>query len=321
MFCTSTLIEGVNTAAKNVVLFDKKKGPKVIDYFDYKNIAGRSGRMNRHYIGNVYRFHPEPTQLELDVDIPIVTQEHAPLELLVQLDRDEIIDANNIVLNRFFDSDDETQQIVKLNSGINVEGQLDLINEMMSNPDKYNKYLSWRRIPTYDQLNYTNKLLWDYLLKKNDSKAGVFSSEQLTFLTYNYNRYKSLHALIKMEIESDFWIKRFPNRADRINRVTNYILAVSRNWFDFRLPKLLTALNNIQNYVFKKSSLPIGEYKYFASQLENSFLSPSLSAVMEFDIPASAVKKIEHLVVGKDIDEILETLNKTDLNEIWIDKL
>ena len=45
LFCTSTLIEGVNTSAKNVVLFDKKKGSKPIDYFDFKNIAGRSGRM------------------------------------------------------------------------------------------------------------------------------------------------------------------------------------------------------------------------------------------------------------------------------------
>lgn len=45
IFCTSTIIEGVNTSAKNVILFDEKKGSKYIDFFDYSNIKGRSGRM------------------------------------------------------------------------------------------------------------------------------------------------------------------------------------------------------------------------------------------------------------------------------------
>lgn len=70
--CTSTLIEGVNTSAKNVILFDKDKGGQPIDFFDYKNIAGRSGRMRKHYIGNVIRFENQPEQMELFVDIPIL---------------------------------------------------------------------------------------------------------------------------------------------------------------------------------------------------------------------------------------------------------
>ena len=38
IFCTSTIIEGVNTSAKNVVFFDKIKGRNIlIDYFDYSN--------------------------------------------------------------------------------------------------------------------------------------------------------------------------------------------------------------------------------------------------------------------------------------------
>ena len=81
LFCTTTLIEGVNTTAKNVILFDKLKGRKQIDYFDYRNISGRSGRMKQYFIGNVYRFEDEPLQLELEVDFPILTQDEAPEEL------------------------------------------------------------------------------------------------------------------------------------------------------------------------------------------------------------------------------------------------
>ena len=91
LFCTSTLIEGVNTTARNVVLFDKHKGHnKPIDFFDYKNIVGRSGRFKAHYLGKVYEFHREPTQLELDVEIPLFSQDIAPLELLVHLDQEDV---------------------------------------------------------------------------------------------------------------------------------------------------------------------------------------------------------------------------------------
>ena len=57
LFCTSTIIEGVNTSAKNVVIFDNKKGLNLIDFFDYSNIKGRSGRMMEHYVGKVYNFN------------------------------------------------------------------------------------------------------------------------------------------------------------------------------------------------------------------------------------------------------------------------
>ena len=36
LFCTTTIIEGVNTSAKNIFFFDSTKGMNTkIDYFDY----------------------------------------------------------------------------------------------------------------------------------------------------------------------------------------------------------------------------------------------------------------------------------------------
>jgi replicative superfamily II helicase len=40
LVCTSTLIEGVNTAAQNVVVFDGKLSNKRLDYFTFNNIRG-----------------------------------------------------------------------------------------------------------------------------------------------------------------------------------------------------------------------------------------------------------------------------------------
>jgi len=44
LVCTSTLIEGVNTKAKNVVVLDNKIAMRNIDFFTFNNIRGRSGK-------------------------------------------------------------------------------------------------------------------------------------------------------------------------------------------------------------------------------------------------------------------------------------
>lgn len=68
IFCTSTIIEGVNTSAKNVILFDEKKGGNEIDFFDYSNIKGRSGRMMEHYVGRIFNFCHVPVQKAIVID-------------------------------------------------------------------------------------------------------------------------------------------------------------------------------------------------------------------------------------------------------------
>lgn len=45
LICTSTLIEGVNTAAKSVFIYDKKIAKRDYDFFTFSNIRGRAGRL------------------------------------------------------------------------------------------------------------------------------------------------------------------------------------------------------------------------------------------------------------------------------------
>lgn len=54
LFSTTTITEGVNTSAKNLIVFDHKKGDKDLKKFDAKNIEGRAGRFMHHYSGNVF---------------------------------------------------------------------------------------------------------------------------------------------------------------------------------------------------------------------------------------------------------------------------
>ena len=54
LICTSTLIEGVNTAAKSVLIYDKAIANRNYDFFTFSNIRGRAGRLGQHHVGKVY---------------------------------------------------------------------------------------------------------------------------------------------------------------------------------------------------------------------------------------------------------------------------
>ena len=54
LICTTTITEGVNTTAKNVIALSGKKGTKDLKKFDAQNIEGRAGRFMQHYQGRVF---------------------------------------------------------------------------------------------------------------------------------------------------------------------------------------------------------------------------------------------------------------------------
>jgi hypothetical protein len=53
LISTTTITEGVNTSAKNLIVLHSKKGIKQLKKFDAQNIAGRAGRFLYHYSGRV----------------------------------------------------------------------------------------------------------------------------------------------------------------------------------------------------------------------------------------------------------------------------
>jgi hypothetical protein len=69
---TSSIIEGVNTSAENVILWRNKNGKSKLTDFEYRNIIGRSGRMFRHFVGKVYVLEepPQSTENQLALELP-----------------------------------------------------------------------------------------------------------------------------------------------------------------------------------------------------------------------------------------------------------
>lgn len=64
LFCTSTIIEGVNTNAKNVVIINNSVGNTTMTAFALKNIKGRAGRYYHHAMGRVFYTDLKQRQIE-----------------------------------------------------------------------------------------------------------------------------------------------------------------------------------------------------------------------------------------------------------------
>jgi late competence protein required for DNA uptake (superfamily II DNA/RNA helicase) len=322
LFCTATLIEGVNTSAKNVILFDKKKGNKPIDFFDYKNIAGRSGRMRQHYIGNVIKFEKEPPQLDFEVDIPIYSQANAPVEILLGIDKMDVLPEQRHRLDKYENLPADLLILLKQHSTVNIDGQLELVEKLQSDPYGYHRLLSWTSaFPTYEQLAAVVTLAWDYLAKDEDhrmrvSKIGTLSARWLAGFAFSYHRLRSLGAIIRDAVASDFWKNKIEDSGTRINEATFAVLQISRSYFDYKLPKWLTVINGLQSYVFTREGLQPGNYLPFASQLENGFLDPALAALREYDIPLTALRKLTRILAFDNPESNLSILRQITHNRL-----
>lgn len=54
IFCTSTLLEGVNLPAKNIFILSENIGLKKMSDVDFWNLAGRAGRLSKDLSGNIF---------------------------------------------------------------------------------------------------------------------------------------------------------------------------------------------------------------------------------------------------------------------------
>ncbi len=298
LFCTSTIIEGVNTSAKNVVLFDSTKGGRnnKIDFFDYSNIKGRSGRMMVHYIGNVYNFCKPPKRHLVEIDIPFFDQNNVTSEVLIHLDKKEVKDKSSEKYKQIEALPEIERKIIQKN-GMSISGQKAIISileqDILQRPD----LVLWSGTPTYDQLKYAVSLSWDNLIKPGES-TSPFTKSQVTYLTHGYGMNQSLQLIVENQITylSTLEHHKDKSREEIINDAVKFTFQAQRHWFSYKVPKWLLVLDRLQKYVAQKHGLHAGDYTYYASQIENDFIQSNLSILNEYGVPRSAIKKVERYV-------------------------
>lgn len=316
LFCTSTIIEGVNTSAKNIVYFDDKKGDRLdIDYFDYSNIKGRAGRLMQHYSGNVFNFNPPPEKESVYIDIPFFEQNPVNEEIMINLDVNEIQDKESDSYKFLATLPYEEILLFKKNS-INIRGQKRLLEHLKINIHNFHSLLSWNSTPKYKQLEFCLQLCWEYLLKESE-KNNQMSASRLTKVTFDYGLSQNIIRLVKNIY--DYKLEKAKNLNDeKISKILDdsikdsfYIL---RHWFQYKLPKLLSVLNELQSYVCNLAGLVPGNYFYYSSIIENDFIPEHLNILIEYGIPKSAIEKISRFIPSDLSDEaVIHFIKKKEL--------
>jgi rhodanese-related sulfurtransferase len=138
LLVTSTLIEGVNTTARNVLVLDNKIGTSKYDYFTFSNISGRSGRMNYHYVGRVVVFNPTPRKASLDVDVPALSQSrHASDEVLIQLPENQLTEESRQRLAPYYQQNVVSIETLRRNKGLSPARQLEAARQIAADPVRW----------------------------------------------------------------------------------------------------------------------------------------------------------------------------------------
>jgi DEAD/DEAH box helicase/Helicase conserved C-terminal domain len=309
--CTSTLIEGVNTKAKNIIIFDHEINRTAIDLFTFNNIRGRAGRMREHFVGHVYLFHPEPEQELPLVDMPAFTQaEDTPESLLMQIDDDDLTPNSLERLSRFLSQSVVDYDTLKANNGIDPQRQLNVAREIRDNLGTWVPSLRWSGLPTAFQVQQICDLLWRHFDGGRLAAGSVRSSKQLAYLVNSLRSAPSIGQMIQSQIG---YIR---DADETVERVLDFL----RLWANFHFPRLLRTLDRIQKDVLSRAGFDPGDFEYFARSVENYFLEPEIVALDEYGIPIEVGRKLRRELASQGgLDATLAKLRALELQNTRLD--
>lgn len=307
LFCTSTIIEGVNTSAKNIIYFDNKKGDVEIDFFDYANIKGRAGRLMVHYTGNIYNFCEPPQYEKTIVDIPFFEQDNISKEILINLKDEDVLDRSSEEYKTINELSYDEKQLFKKNP-INISGQIELLNFLTKNFHKDRCYIEWTQLPKKDQLYYCLELCFNFLLKEKEKPRRPLTEKKLAYLTFNYGINQNINKIISDNFEYKKSLEKKLNK-EKLAKIFDESVTegfqILRHWFQYKIPKLLSILNEIQKFVCERNGMSPGNYSYYSALIENDFIPENLNILIEYGLPSSAIRKIEKLIPKNTSEEDL----------------
>ena len=308
LVCTSTLIEGVNTSAKNMIIYDDCiTGREKLDAFTFNNISGRSGRMFKYFVGNVFIFGQRPEPQLPFIDIPIMTQsEYISNSMLLQIS-DELTDENKTKISHLLEQSILPIYILKKHQGIPPERLLEFANALIQHHTAWYRNMRWEGIyPTSFQLQHLSMIMFNYF-GVNRMSSSVRSYKHLN------NRLRSIIQLEsdKSLIEKEFNYRFRNNSEYTVDEAVQTIFDFKRNLIGYNLPKIILAINDIQEYIFRgKGYFDYGNYEAFAYSLESFYEIPAITTLEEFGIPFEISKKISERINLTSDDDIDSTIDK-----------
>lgn len=273
---TSSIIEGVNTSAENVIVWSNKNGKLKLNDFTYRNIIGRGGRMFRHFVGNIYILEEPPSPADTQLQLTF------PDELLADVDDEQYKkELTKEQLAKILQYKEDMVQILGQESfdrlraeGVLISGDTELIAAIALAIKSDKK--TWRGLAT---LNSSSNEYWAWILHKViklvptgwDATYTKFT-EFIRVMSSNWTL--SIPALLDQLSEQDVTIEEF--------------FKMERN-ATYKLTALLNDVNVIQMEIVPEHKIDISP---FIARLSKAFLPSCVMELEEYGLPRMLAKKI-----------------------------
>ena len=273
---TSSIIEGVNTSAENVIVWSNKKGQLKLDDFTYRNIIGRGGRMFRHFVGNIFILEEPPSPVETQLELTF------PDELLADIDDEKFKqELTKEQLAKLLHYKEEMAQLMGQesferlrNEGMLISSDTELIATIalaIKSDPKLVRGLANLYAPTNDYWVWTLCKVLKLVPGGWDATHTKFS-EFVRALSSNWNL--SIPELLDQLSEQDVTIEEF--------------FKMERN-ATFKLTALLNDINVIQKEIAPEHKIDISP---FIAKLSKAFLPSCVMELEEYGLPRMLAKRI-----------------------------
>lgn len=302
---TSSIIEGVNTSAENVIIWRNRNGTFKLNDFTYRNIIGRGGRMFRHFIGKIFILEepPEPTQIPLNLEFTEALLGHTDEVLHAQdLTPEQVanivaykIEMAGLLGKENFDALHEGDALQISNSTLVREIAL----HMRKNPQ------SWKGL---GYLNSSDVDHWDkFLFQIIKLKPAGWDIEWSKFVEF-------------VKILSQNWNQSIPELLEKLK-----VYDININLF-FKLERNATyKLASLVNDVSILHQIIIGDgadISPFTSKLSHAFLPSTVYQLEEYGLPRMISKKLQAAGIldfnNQDltIHQVIESLNSFGVEKL-----
>ncbi len=299
---TSSIIEGVNTSAQNVIVWKNKNGNSKLNNFTYKNIIGRSGRMFKHFVGNVYLLEKPPIDEHIQLTIEF------PENSIPNIDEEE------------YKNELTKEQISKIIKHKEIMYQI-------IGKDTYDKLLKEDVLQSKKEILEKiaidineNQDSWNGLAYLNSSNPKDWKSVlyKVLKLQKNVSSVNYSNFVYFIQILSWNWTKSIPELLSRLSeRGINIdrFFQLERD-VSFKLSALLLDINILQKIIIKNKNIDISP---FVSKLSHVFLPSVVYQLEEYGLPRMLSKKIHYFQVidfNENLDLVIEKFQKLGIDKI-----
>lgn len=321
LFSTTTITEGVNTPAKNIIITSLKKGKKDLKQFDAKNIAGRAGRFGKHYSGRI-----------IDISSGFVD--------IIKSDNEKLKHKNYDVNSQKSDVDyqitkdeflspteqREKQRLQRKAEEIELPDTILAKFKVVGPRDKITLYESIIHLDIAERESIDNlvnsvvfsrghKINWDGLQTVLNIIAPIVSNGKLKFMiTHKFiaksgKQYSLLVILLQAYLDNGFMGMveyQIKNKGMNMDRAMRYVADTIYNTFKYQLVKYFGTFDILYRFVQSKERQcdmeDVKSISFLLQKLEYNATNERAKKVSDYGVPFKIIKKYEDPSVQVEYD-------------------